>query len=230
MPAPLCLSCPRQPGLYCLVALPEEALLCPRRAGMVAYGSTPDGRSARAGGWGGHFLDGGSGYDIGQRALAAVARALDRRGPQTALVDTVCAKGGLEADAKDRTRGLLRWAYDDGGGKVDWARTAALAECVTASAAAGDAVANSILDVAAGELFLALETVCRQLKLETKAGCPSYKVVLAGGLMLPGSLLSERMKQLCSQRMPAALVTFAADAAQGAAMHGVLELERRNAS
>ncbi len=54
-------------------------------AGVIAYGIDHAGNHVRASGWGPAFLDGGCGYDIGQRALAAVARAADGRGPATDL-------------------------------------------------------------------------------------------------------------------------------------------------
>ena len=54
-------------------------------AGVIAYGIDHAGNHVRASGWGPAFLDGGCGYDIGQRALAAVARASDGRGPATTL-------------------------------------------------------------------------------------------------------------------------------------------------
>ncbi len=54
-------------------------------AGVIAYGIDSAGNHVRASGWGPAFLDGGCGYDIGQRALAAVAKAADGRGPATSL-------------------------------------------------------------------------------------------------------------------------------------------------
>ena len=53
--------------------------------GSIAYGVSPHGVAARAGGWGPTLGDEGSGYWIGRRALAAVMRDSDGRGPQTDL-------------------------------------------------------------------------------------------------------------------------------------------------
>jgi len=57
--------------------------------GSIAYGVNSQGLAARAGGWGTSLGDEGSGYWIGRRALKAVARAADGRGPQTRLTALV---------------------------------------------------------------------------------------------------------------------------------------------
>jgi len=53
--------------------------------GSAAFGRDEQGKTARAGGRGPWFSDEGSAFDIGRRALAAVVRADESRGPQTAL-------------------------------------------------------------------------------------------------------------------------------------------------
>ena len=71
----------------------------------------------RPGGWlGGVFLDGGSGFDIGQRVLAAAARALDGRDP-AGRGDRLAA-AVLEAVGARDAEELLAWAYDPAGGGV----------------------------------------------------------------------------------------------------------------
>ena len=57
--------------------------------GSIAYGVSQRGVAARAGGWGPTLGDEGSGYWIGRRALAAVMRDADGRGPRTALTPLV---------------------------------------------------------------------------------------------------------------------------------------------
>ncbi len=57
--------------------------------GSIAYGVSHHGVAARAGGWGPTLGDEGSGYWIGRRALAAVMRDADGRGPRTALTPLV---------------------------------------------------------------------------------------------------------------------------------------------
>ena len=63
--------------------------------GSIAYGVNRQGLAARAGGWGTSLGDEGSGYWIGRRALKAVARATDGRGPHTRLTALVLAHFSL---------------------------------------------------------------------------------------------------------------------------------------
>lgn len=57
--------------------------------GSAAYGRNADGQTVRAGGLGPWIGDEGSAYDIGRRAIVAVARARDMLGPVTLLADMV---------------------------------------------------------------------------------------------------------------------------------------------
>ena len=56
-----------------------------RGTGSICYGRNEQGQAARGGGWGYILGDEGSGYWIGRRALAAVVRHADGRGPATTL-------------------------------------------------------------------------------------------------------------------------------------------------
>ncbi|KAA0228410.1 tetratricopeptide repeat protein, partial [bacterium] len=60
--------------------------------GSIAYGFTPDGRSARAGGYGQWLGDEGSGFTIAHRGLIAVMRAADGREPPTAIRERVLSQ------------------------------------------------------------------------------------------------------------------------------------------
>jgi glucosamine kinase len=53
--------------------------------GSAAFGRDSNGRTSRVGGRGPWFSDEGSAFDIGRRAFASVARAEERRAPETAL-------------------------------------------------------------------------------------------------------------------------------------------------
>jgi N-acetylglucosamine kinase-like BadF-type ATPase len=57
--------------------------------GSAAYGRGAGGETSRAGGRGPWFSDEGSAFDIGRRALAAVVRAEENRGPATELSERV---------------------------------------------------------------------------------------------------------------------------------------------
>jgi N-acetylglucosamine kinase-like BadF-type ATPase len=152
------------------------ALVC--GTGSIAWGRNGAGKIARAGGWGWHVGDEGSGFWIGERAIRAALRATDGRGPQTALVAALLENFGL-----DRIDQLVRRVYDTEYPRHDVARFAVR---VAAAASAGDAVAQSILADAAAELVLAATTVISALSLGTSG--ESYDVVLSGGTFraLPG--------------------------------------------
>jgi N-acetylglucosamine kinase-like BadF-type ATPase len=59
--------------------------------GSAAYGRNAAGETARAGGYGPWVGDEGSAFEIGRRALAAVARARDQSGPITLLTEMIAA-------------------------------------------------------------------------------------------------------------------------------------------
>jgi N-acetylglucosamine kinase-like BadF-type ATPase len=68
-----------------------EGIILVVGTGSAAYGRDAEGHVARAGGRGPWFSDEGSGFDIGRRALAAVVRADEKRGPATALAARMLA-------------------------------------------------------------------------------------------------------------------------------------------
>jgi N-acetylglucosamine kinase-like BadF-type ATPase len=59
--------------------------------GSVAYGRNPAGETARAGGHGPWIGDEGSAFEIGRRAIHAVARSRDMDAPVTVLAETISA-------------------------------------------------------------------------------------------------------------------------------------------
>ena len=67
----------------------EPGVVVVSGTGSIAYGVSHHGVAARAGGWGPTLGDEGSGYWIGRRALAAVMRDADGRGPRTDLTPLV---------------------------------------------------------------------------------------------------------------------------------------------
>jgi N-acetylglucosamine kinase-like BadF-type ATPase len=143
------------------------ALVC--GTGSIAWGQNAGGEIARAGGFGWHVGDEGSGFWIGERAIRQVLRGRDGRGPATALEAALLAHFAI-ADPED----IVHEIY---GGDFPRHRIAFFAVPVAEAARSGDAVAARILADAASELVLAAETVIRRLGL---AGAP-YDVVLSGG-------------------------------------------------
>ncbi len=118
--------------------------------------------------------DAGSGFWLGREALRAVLRALDGRGPRTALAAPVAELcGGL---SKERVVGFAYAAHP--------VRLAGLSPLVVAAAGAGDAVAGRLLDRAADELAATVGA------LEPRPGEP---LVVTGGLLAPGGPLLPRL-------------------------------------
>src|SRR5512136_2682153 len=120
------------------------ALIC--GTGSIAYGRSPAGRMARAGGWGYLLGDEGSGYAIGLAALRAVLRGYDGRGPQTALTEAILGLPGWKLAEPSE---LVTRVYQGKPGakprRIENAEVASLATLVEATAGTGDAVAAGIL-------------------------------------------------------------------------------------
>ena len=141
--------------------------------GCIAFGITPEGRQARADGFGHLLGDEGSAYAIGREALRAVCRAYDGRGPQTALTEAILGRLSLES-AVD----LMPWSLQIGGAK---APVAALAPSVFAVWRTGDPEAVRIVETALEKLADAAGAVYAKL-FAGSGGDESIPCVLGGGL------------------------------------------------
>lgn len=167
--------------------------------GSIAYGVGPAGTAARAGGWGEVYGDEGSGYWVGARAMAAVVRAADHRGPATALTALVLRHTGSE-----RVDALVRHVHARPDRRP---MLAAMAGLVVRAAADGDHVAAEILRAAAGELTVAARSVIEQLGMR---GDP-FRVVLAGGLFKMAPRLSAMLEAQLVEVAPKANVAMLTD-------------------
>jgi len=169
----------------------ERGVVVVAGTGSAAFGCDGEGCKAHAGGWGWILGDEGSAFDIGQRGLRAVVRALEGRGEATALVEGLMQRWNLasqeELVASLRARS---WSRAD---------VASLAEWVTDAARAGDATARQIMTRAGEELGLLATTVIRQLQMRGEFG-----VVLTGGVFRAGEMVSEPLRQKVHAITPAA--------------------------
>jgi N-acetylglucosamine kinase-like BadF-type ATPase len=158
--------------------------------GSIAYGRDDEGRAARAGGWGYLLGDEGSGFWIGRRALSAIVRAADGRGPATDLTDRVMARLRLA-----RPSDLIRETYyrDLKRGAI-----AGLADVVEEARAAGDAVASDILAQAARELAAAATSVVNRLGMRGDV----FPTILAGGIFKAVPWLAAEVMRLMSEVAP----------------------------
>jgi len=138
--------------------------------GSIAYGRNGRGVAARAGGWGHVIGDEGSGYWIGRRALTAVVREADGRGPRTRLTEDVLRHFGVA-----HTAALVHVVYHR---DVPRSRIGTLGAVVQKARDAGDAVAAEILNRAAEELTLAAASVAARLDMRGD----EFPFILAGGV------------------------------------------------
>jgi N-acetylmuramic acid 6-phosphate etherase len=140
--------------------------------GSCVWGRAPDGRTARAGGWGAVLGDEGSGYSLVVGALKAVTRAADGREPQTSMTSRLLARMRMS----DPTQ-LIAAIH---GGDWDRTRLSALADEVLAAAEDGDETAESLVRNEANTLAQCVRAVVTRLALPAQ-GVP---VALTGGLLL----------------------------------------------
>lgn len=180
----------------------REGVLILAGTGSLAYGVNAAGQTALVGGWGYLLDDAGGGYWLGVRALEAVARAADGRGPATTLTPAL-----LAALALRQAQDLIAWLY-----RADAPRTreiAQLAPLVLDQAEAGDPVAQGIVAKAGDELALAAQTVIRRLDMHAPP------IAFAGSLLTGDNPLS---RALCTALGLAALPAPRYPPAIGAAL------------
>ena len=158
--------------------------------GSIAIGLSPDGRTARAGGFGPTLSDEGSGYYIAQRALKAVISSFDGRSPRTMLAERVCNRLGV-ADPSD----LPGVIYNSDSEPVD---IAPLAELVDEAAREGDAVARQILTEAGRELGRLAASVIEKLGLHST----TFRVACVGSVFRSGELVLEPLREAVSRVSP----------------------------
>jgi N-acetylglucosamine kinase-like BadF-type ATPase len=173
--------------------------------GSIVYGRSARGLAARAGGFGRIFGDEASGYWLGRRALQAVARASDGRGPATLLTPLVLAHFGV-ARAWDLIQQVNKRVSEHG-------LVSALAPVVEEARAERDPVAAKILEEAADEFFGAARSVADRLAMEDDP----FGFVLAGGAFKAAPWLAAELVRRLPAIAPRATVTpLEAEPAQGA--------------
>ena len=182
-----------------------EGVVIVAGTGSIIYGFAPDGRRARAGGWGYRLGDEGSGWRIAEQSLVAITRAHDGRSPQTLLTPLYLARLNLAAPED-----LISWAYSPA-----WTRdsVAALAVLTLEAAEAGDATAMQIVQQAAGSLAEGARVVAEKLSMHHAP----FDVVEVGSLFR-SQLYREAMRRaLAEQSTTARPLLPVVDAVVGAA-------------
>jgi N-acetylglucosamine kinase-like BadF-type ATPase len=158
--------------------------------GSIAFGVSNRGLAARAGGWGPTLGDEGSGYWIGRRALEAVTRDADGRGPRTELTQLV-----LDHFQLPRPQSLVSEIYHQPQGRR---AIAALAPLVDGARADGDLVAAEIMIEAADELASAAASVISRLEMRGE----QFPILLAGGMLKRSEWLAAEVERRMAEVAP----------------------------
>ncbi len=147
--------------------------------GSIAYGRDPQGRTARAGGWGFGISDEGSAYWIGRAAVASLLRAIDENTNATKNAQAAAKESALfgELAAAWKLRSLNELARN-ANSNPDFA---ALFPAVLAASETGDVVARQVLKSAGGELARLAATVERRL-FAGDASTPPVPLAMVGGV------------------------------------------------
>ena len=182
---------------------PGIVIIC--GTGSIAYGRNDQGLAARAGGWGHVIGDEGSGYWIGQQAVASVMRESDGRGLKTSLTEQVLAHFDVPSAGS-----LVHVVY---GRDAARRSIAMLGPTVQQAGDAGDAVALEILRRAAEELALAAGSVAHRLGMRDEP----FPFILAGGVFrVVPSLVEALSRRLVDVAPHSRLDLLAREPAQGA--------------
>ncbi len=158
--------------------------------GSLALGINRRGERARCGGWGHLFGDEASGYDLVRKALSASLRALDGRGPATALSDLFCRRLKIE------NIGLAVAKLD--GRNTSASRLASYFPLVLSAARQGDSVAQKLFQTAACQLADMARTVAHRLDLDGTRD----PICGSGGVWKASEILRQKFRDALRQHYP----------------------------
>ncbi|MDR2863771.1 MAG: hypothetical protein LBV54_07885 [Puniceicoccales bacterium] len=152
--------------------------------GSKCYGRAADGREWEAGGVDFLVSDEGSAYDLAVRGIKAALRAIDGRGPATALERLIFSALKLSEYGEISQR-LHQNSLENPGQPMTKTEIASLAKFVTQAAADGDAVAGQVLEDAMRSVLETVVAVAH--KLQFVSG--KVQVGITGGVVLnePGA-------------------------------------------
>lgn len=156
-----------------MVTAQGESLALIAGTGSVAGARHPSGRRIVVGGWGHWIGDRGSAFDIGRRAIAAVADAADGIGPATALTDILLVHFDVTTPRDIVTRlgsGDVRRIIADCAGRVT-------------RAADSDDLARNIVEETAGEAAALVTSAADQAEIGGGAS-----LAIAGGVVCNSEL------------------------------------------
>lgn len=170
----------------------SEGIIVIAGTGSIAYGRDRQGRVLRVGGWGSLFDDGGSGYDVGRKAVACALHAYDGRGKSTRLADSICRELGLDRITEVVTKPLTS------------RNIAALFPVVQAEARAGDTVARRLCREAAGDLAELASALIKQFRWKHR----SIQVICSGGVFQSSPMIRRVFTQRVRDTAPMARISL----------------------
>ena len=161
--------------------------------GSCCYGRNAGGKTAKVGGWGHVLGDRGSGYEIGLRALKAVALEQDRKGGWPKLGARILARLQLNEPEE-----LIAWAQAAGKAEI-----AGLSAEVFAAWKIGDRSASEIITGAKDSLVADAIACVRQLASPKT----SAHFILAGGVLLKQPAFAKQVRDSLRKHWPGAVVS-----------------------
>ena len=158
--------------------------------GSLAIGRNAKGETARCGGWGGLLGDEGSGYQISLAGLRAAARAIDGRGPQSAVLQGILDHFEIVDPSE-----LIPVVYS---AETDRSKIAKIAPIVFQAAESGDAVATAIVNQAAADLQELVVTLAARLNMADEA----FTLAVTGGVLLhQADLVAKLLDRLVESKL-----------------------------
>lgn len=163
--------------------------------GSICCGINSAGKETCAGGWGPLVGDEGGGSWIARRALRAIAKASDGRGPTTSLIRDACTYFHVSSP-DDLSTAIYAPS-------ITSERLAGFGRYVIEAAKAKDEVARRIMNEAGHELGIAASAVIRNLKMERER----FPVAYVGRIFAAsGDLVLEPMREEVKRTAPNAFV------------------------
>jgi len=138
--------------------------------GSNCFGINKQGEEAKVGGWDYILGDEGSGYSIAVKALKAVMKAYDGRGPKTRLNSEILKYLDLVSEEE-----IVKWIYKEDMTKE---KISHISNAVCRAAGLGDSISRNIFIEEAREVEAAISTVTDKLDISDK----SFDLVLVGSV------------------------------------------------
>ena len=176
--------------------------------GSIAVGRAPDGRTARAGGWGHLIGDEGSAYGVVLDALRLVARRADGRDPRP-VRSRPADRTALRRARCGRASQIVTTLYAP---EFDRARIASLAPEVLAACAEDPEVAERLLVPAGAALAETVAAVARSLGWSSGV----LPLAAAGGFLLSATIMRQEMIDGLTRKGYQVSVTAVPDPVRGA--------------